>query len=562
MKFLLYVLISLIYLSPLSAMEKPPKNEADAMGMPAPIMIMDYINGGRIQDALLTHAMFLEENPKKAYEIFSSLAAQNSAEPWHANALLQKGLALSSGNGVKKNNQQALLCYKECFEKHKDPKALACMGRLHAEDKTDDNRYKKAADCYKKAFAQGDPMAGSDLARLIYNEDIPAPSGSEVADIIKFTQPAVKKGIKEACYLYASTLLDNNHEDFSTHGLPALLEAAKQEDAFSAIQLAILFKNGLYVPKDTKLANNILEKALKMEDTDINKVAKAYMYKNGLGVEKNPAKAKQLLREGRKKLDVNQSYIDRLFSKDDTLDFIVEEKTPEIVPSPSSAPKPVEMLRPSVIAPPVQLPTEPIEPPAAVIKASSIIFEPVVSKKIVETVKTKVELPKVVMLPQEIRIRNLLDGCNALSQRDDGSYLELDFSRKKVLVHDPKYKHEFVVPFEEEEFRSYVNLAKLRYDERIAQWFIKSLKDLKSNDETRWKIDTHRFGKAVDYLIQLIGIKNPILKARADQNSLMHAAESLTLNNKGHFEYTFRKEGTKSYLFHRHYRPYGKEPKK
>ena len=223
-----------------------------------------------------------------------------------------------------------------------------------------------------------------------------------------------------------------------------------------------------------------------------------------------------------------------------------------------------ELINAAPQAPVAELPKavaiEPIEPIQLPQEPKQKISEPAQPP----LAKTSPNVPPqsaVSLLPKEIKYRTLLDQCNTLSQNDDGSFLELDFSSKKILVHDPKYKHEFVVPFEDSEFRQNVNFVQLRYDERIQEWFTKSLKALKSNDATRWKVETHRFGKAVDYLMQVIGIKNPTFNGKANTNHLMHEAESLKLKNKGHFEYTFRKEGPKSYLFHRHYHPYKTEPK-
>lgn len=539
---------------------KPKTQEPDQRIINAQLMMM-LIGQGKPHEALLVKAMD-SDNPKEAYETFEELAEIDSNESWHAMALMSKGQALAKGEGVKQDRNAALKCYQDCYNKHKHPQALLCIGNHYEEDSKTADDFKKAADCFKKAFAGGvgDPMAGYRYARLIYNENI-KPESDEVTDIIKFTLPAANKSITEALYLFASTLLDNNHESFAEAGLPAFLKAAKQGDAFSALQLGILFKNGLYVPKDPHLAQDLFNKALNMQNSAINKLAKAYMYRNGIGVAKDLDKAKNLLQESRPALAVNQSFIDNLFAKDDTLDFMIDEKSPIEIATPKES-KELKNVAPQ--APAAELPKtvsiEPIEPIQAPQELKQKISEPA-QPLLVKVGANVPPQPVVSLLPREIKYRTLLDQCNALSRNDDGSFLELDFNSKKILVHDPKYKHEFVVPFEESEFRQNVNLVQLRYDERIQEWFTQSLKALKSDDNKRWKVDTHRFGKAVDYLMQIIGIKNPTFNGKANTNHLMHAAESLKLKNKGHFEYTFRKEGAKSYLFHRHYRPYKTEPK-
>jgi len=564
MKFLSFITLAAL-LSPLylPAMEMPNKKsqpktqEPNQRVMNAQLMMM-LIAQGKPHEALLVKAIN-STNPKEAYEGFKELSEIDSDEKWHAMALMSKGQSLAKGEGVKQDRDAALKCYQDCYNKHKDPQALLCIGNHYEEDSKTSDDFKKAADCFKKAFAggAGDPMAGYRYARLIYNENI-KPESDEVTDIIKFTLPAANKSITEALYLFASTLLDNNHESFVEAGLPAFFKAAKQGDAFSAIQLGILFKNGLYVPKDSHLAQDLFNKALTAQDSAINKLAKAYMYRNGIGIGKDLDKAKKLLQESRPELGVNQSFIDNLFAKDDTLDFMIDEKSPTEITIPkesmNAAPQAPAAESPKAVA------IEPIEPIQAPQELKQKISEP--AQPLLVKASTNVPPQTAIsLLPKEIKYRTLLDQCNALSQNEDGSSLELDFGSKKILVHDPKYKHEFVVPFEESDFRQNVNLVQLRYDERIQEWFTKSLKELKSDDNKRWKVETHRFGKAVDYLMQIIGIKNPTFNGKANTNHLMHEAESLKLKNKGHFEYTFRKEGTKSYLFHRHYRPYKTDPK-
>lgn len=516
--------------------------QSDQMKMLMQRMMMAQIAAGCPHDALLSKAI-AENDPKEAYQTFSYLTEIDSNEPWHEFALLEKGHALAKGNGVKKDSSEALKCFQECYKKHKSPKALLCLGDYYEQETQLPNNFQLAAEFYKKGFNAGDPMAGYRLARLIYNENIPPISGSEINDIIKYTNPGVQAGLKEPLYLFASVLLDNNHELFTTRGLPAFLAAAKQGDAFSALQLGILFKNGLYVPKDEKIAQGSFNKALAMEDSPENMLAKAYMYKNGIGVAKNTAKANTLFAEARSNISANLEFIDRLFAKDNTLDFNkITPDTPYKLPLLKSI-FPVPMLQ-------IEKPLE-IEP----IEIKKPLPLPAVK---IDKLAPKAAAPA--LLPQQIVCKTVLDRCNTLSQAEDGSSLELDLIHKLIFIHDPKYKNEFVVPYEESEFNPRVNLVSLRYDDRVKQWFTKSIKALKADPETRWKISSHRFGTAVDYLMQVIGIKNPILgQVKKNQLQLMHTAESLTQKNKGHFEYTFRKEGSKNYVYHRMYRPYGED---
>lgn len=560
MRIQLPLLVPLAFTISIHAMDKP-LSQSDHMKVMLQRVMMQSIVNGDINNAFLMKAMN-SDDPKEAYEIYSQLTETDSSEPWHETALLLKGQALLKGNGTLQNKSEALKCFQECYKKHKSPKALLSLGDYYEQEATLPGNFKIAADMFKKGFNAGDPMAGYRLARLIYNENIPPVSQSEVDDILKYTAPGVKAGLKEPLYLFASVLLDNNHEIFTSHGLPAFQGAAKQGDAFSALQLGILFKNGLYVPKNEKLAQDIFNKAVAMEDTPENILAKAYMYKNGIGVPQNPQRATILFTKARSSITANLDFVDRLFAKDNTLDFVkvspdTSFKLPifkSLMPTPlnSYADIPEALEIEPIEIKKVPLPTTPIE------KREEATPKAPVSPIIVKIDKPDIKPALPVLLPKQIASKTLLDRCNAISQKEDGSFLELDLIHKLILIHDPKYKNEFVVPFDESEFNYRVNLVSLRYDDRINQWFTKSLKALKSDDETRWKINTHRFGRAVDYLMQVIGVKNPILnQTKKNQFQLMHAAESLTQKNKGHFEYTFRKEGSKNFIFHRMYRPYG-----
>lgn len=539
-----------------TAMDRP-LSQSDRLKLLNHRLMMQSIVNGDINSAFLMKAMN-SDDPKEAYEIYSQLTETDSNEPWHEIALLLKGQALLKGNGTLQNKSEALKCFQECYKMHKSSKALLSLGDYYEQEATLPGNFKIAADMFKKGFNAGDPMAGYRLARLIYNENIPPVSQSEIDDIIKYTAPGVKAGLKEPLYLFASVLLDNNHALFTSHGLPAFLGAAKQGDASSALQLGILFKNGLYVPKNEKLAQELFNKALAMEDTPENILAKAYMYKNGVGIPQNPQLANILFTKARSSITANLEFVDRLFAKDNTLDFVkASPDTPIKLALKPLLPEPLNLLAetPKALETKSSKVTKESLPAVPVGKREKIAAEaPATVKEVVPAIKPA--LPP--FLPQQIKCKTLLDRCNALSLQEDGSSLELDLMRKLILIHDPKYKNEFVVPFDESELNYRVNLVSLRYDDRINQWFNRSLKSLKSDDETRWKINTHRFGRAVDYLMQVIGVKNPILnQAKKNQFQLMHAAESITQKNKGHFEYTFRKEGSKNFIFHRMYRPYG-----
>ncbi len=539
-----FLLFAILGMAPAISMEIPEKkaNKKIEEDLASHFLLMKLICEGRPHDAMLAKATF-SNNPKEAYEIYSGLADIDSDEPWHAMALLSKGMALAKGDGVAKNRPAALACFEDCYKKHNDPKALLAIGD-HYEDETRllDN-YNKAASYYKKAFANGEPMAGYRMARLIYNENIKPETKSEVLEIIKYTIPAANANITEALYLLASVLLDNDDESFTEVGLPAFLQAAKNGDSFSALQLGILYKNGLHVPKDTEFAQKIFNKALNMEDTAVNKLAKAYMYKHGIGITKDSIRANKLLKEARPQLGVNQSYIDNLFSEEDALTI---KSTPSpaanvAIPSNSKAsteaPKPNQILQSKEAANLGKVLEEKKEQAKPVLKAEQ-------------------KIAPVIPVQKEIKYKTLLDKCNEYSIKEDGSFLEIAVKNNQILIHDPQYKNEFVVPYEEAEFHHNANLIQFRYDDRLKIWFNKSLKELKADPETRWKIPTHRFGKAADYLMQLVGIKNPYLAKKKNNDRLVHEAKSITQKNQGHFEYTFRKEGKKLILYHRNYRPY------
>ncbi len=526
----------------LPAMEIPNKKPSSKKPESNPLLMMMLIGEGRPHDALLLKAMD-SDDPKEAYGILDGLTELNSNEKWHAGALIYKGQMLAKGEGVKQDRNAALDCYLACYKKHRDPMALLTIGNHYEEESKTADEFEKAAGYFKKAFANGtgDPMAGYRYARLIYNENI-KPEHEEVTDILKYAAPAVVNSITEALYLFASTLLDNNHDSFAELGLPAFLQAAKQGDAFSALQLGIFYKNGLYVPKDKEFAQAIFNKALATEDTPLNMTAKAYMYKHGLGVAKDTVKAKKLLDEARPSLDANQSFIDNLFcSEDDKLTAISDPA----------------MLRTQPIA--AQEVNQPVLPKPTQIVESKEPTDLKIEKPVQKNDEKKDAL--IVPIKKEISHKTLLDKCNELSLKQDGSSLEIDIKNNKIFVHDPQYKNEFIVPFEEAEFQHNANIVQFMYDKRIKAWFTKTLKKLKADPEIRWKISTHRFGKAVDYLMQLVGLKNPFVGKKKDNDRLLHEAESITQKNRGHFEYTFRKQGANAILYHRHYRPYKAEPK-
>ena len=133
MKFLSFITLAAL-LSPLylPAMEMPNKKsqpktqEPNQRVMNAQLMMM-LIAQGKPHEALLVKAIN-STNPKEAYEGFKELSEIDSDEKWHAMALMSKGQSLAKGEGVKQDRDAALKCYQDCYNKHKDPQALLCIG--------------------------------------------------------------------------------------------------------------------------------------------------------------------------------------------------------------------------------------------------------------------------------------------------------------------------------------------------------------------------------------------------------------------------------------------------
>lgn len=513
-------------------------------------ILIQLIAQNRPFDAMLIKA-HMDDDLKEAYNTYSYLSEMQSDEPWHAHALLNRACALEKGEGVRQDKKAALSYYQECFKKHKEPKALLAIARHYEEDATFLKNYELAAGFYKKAFSLGEPMAGYDYARLIYNEKIKPETQSEADEIIAYVRPAVKAGITEALYLFATVLLDNDREEFVEEGLPALFQAAKNGDAFSTLQIGIFFKNGLYVGKDTALAQKLFEKAFAMEDTPLNLLAQGYMHIHGIGVTRNVKLGQHILDGAQNSLSEINHIIKNLFSGAEKLGAILptkEIKETSLEVKPSAQPEDKTKLnveQPSALTPPTLS--------VQITKPAPALVPPSLPPAPKETPKTNI--------PKQLNYKTLLDKCNALSIDEDGSRIEIDMNNHNILVHDPKYNNEYSIPFEDEEFQWNINPKRFKYDPRIAIWHTKTLKELKADPDIRWKILTHRFGKAADYAIQLVGVKNPyLLKGKQDQERLVHCAESVNQKTKGHFEFTFYGSGKKKVLYHRHFKPYKTSP--
>ena len=524
MKFKLFVLALAISFSLCAMEERTDKNSRIEEDMPFNPMALIAASGGSKQDLLLARAMLMENDETEAYKIYSKLANQNSSKMWHAQALLQKGKALETGKGTEKNIKEAITCYQKCYKIHKDPQALLSLGDLY--DLADN--YSLAAAYYKKAFENGEPMAGYRYARLLYLdrikyefENIPQINIPQIVELLFYIEPLIRasadkpliiKSAPDALFMYATLLLENDLiEKFLAIGLPALHLATSHGDAASMHQLGILYRHGLYVEKDIEKAKEYFAKALNSEDKQENLVTKAYMYMRGDGVQKDKEKAVRLLdqaSEGKWNIQsILDNYADEIYE--------VRSKWEEDA---LKKQKPIDFY-------------DNIHFPHALMASwfTPREVKPLVIRNILDTLKVNTEIPQV------FPYKTIVEKCNALSQPIDGSLIAIDVDKQLVLINDD------------------IEPAPFTYDKRIKKQLTASLGNK----------DPHKFGIAADYVMQLFGVLNPYLslKKNKEEDNLVHPAEQTKPESQeGHFEYGFFKSKKGHYkLYHRFFK---KLPKK
>ena len=516
--------------------------------------------GASEEDLLLVRAMFYE-NEVKAYKIYSKLADRESDEKWHEQALLQKGCSLRYGKGVAQDLKEALKCYQICFKRHKSTKALLYLGELCESA----GNYTLAGEYYKKALENQEPMAAFRYARLLYLEKIEFKTENQLDEILHYIRPIIRacaesdsilKASIDTLVLYAMILLDNDCDDeFITIGLPGLHVAAQHGDASAMHQLGILYRHGLYVEKDLATAEKYFQRALNSENTQANLVTKFYMYLRGDGVSEDKNRAVEYLEQAKNGDSNIQDILD---------DYAKEiEEVESLVVRVEKQSKTTRANVPSDSDDDISEPTKKqLKREKRSLRRERIFrwFAPEISSVQVEQVNEQSKQRAIYSILDTLRVsrnipksfpyKTIVQKCNALSVPVDGSSIEIDRNKQVVLIHDPKFKKEFSLPFDEGEFHYDIEPKTFKYDDRIKQ----QLNISGSNK------DPHKFGQAADYAMQLFGVLNPYLgKKKKKEDSLIHPVALLKPSKEnGNFEYTFFKSKKTYKLYHRMFKKFPK----
>lgn len=149
-------------------------------------------------------------------------------------------------------------------------------------------------------------------------------------------------------------------------------------------------------------------------------------------------------------------------------------------------------------------------------------------------------------IPQLVPYQTAIQKCNKLSLSVDGSFITIDSNNQVAFVIDPKFNKKFSFPFNQAEFNFNIEPKPFKYDERVKQQLA-----LTSSNK-----DPHKFGIAVDYLMQLFGTSTCFERKT---QSLIHAAVLLSSMQNGEFQYGFYKSQKNTYkLYHRFFKKLSK----
>lgn len=165
----------------------------------------------------------------------------------------------------------------------------------------------------------------------------------------------------------------------------------------------------------------------------------------------------------------------------------------------------------------------------------------------IKTVKSVLDMQKITrkVIPQSVPYQTVIQKCNKLSLPVDGSFITID-NNQEIVISDPKFKKQFSFPFNRAEFNYDIEPKPFKYDERVNQ-------QLSSNSGNN---DPHKFGVAVDYLMQLFGT---ITSLKRRNQTLIHAAVLLSSMRNGEFQYGFYKSKKNTYiLYHRFFKKLSK----
>jgi TPR repeat protein len=190
-------------------------------------------------------------------------ALRQMADQGKADAQFELGIRLLSGDGLKKNEKEAVTWLQKAADQF-HPGAMNAMGTLSEEGVGTDKDPKKAFEWYQKAAKYGFPLAQQNLAECY---DTGKGVDKDPKEALKWLLTAARQDFAPAEAAYAWKLEHATGTDKNTREAANwYLKAAKQGLVSAQTHLAYLYYTGVGVPLDYRRAEAWYRFAAKSED--------------------------------------------------------------------------------------------------------------------------------------------------------------------------------------------------------------------------------------------------------------------------------------------------------
>ena len=221
---------------------------------------------------------------------------QRIAEQGNANAQFTLGQKYEQGDGVPKNDQQAIKWYRKAAEQD-DCDAQFSLARLYEEGtKTIPQSYKQAITWYKRAAEQGDPEAQLSLGRMYEtgHEEFPA----NITEAIHYYKDAAKQGSTEAMRQLAHIYEKMDDAQNAIYWYEQIRYERRitrnLDEATAQHHLGNLYEHGQVVAKDYAQAIHWYQKSAANKHFD-SYFSLSKLYATSAGVTQNTQQAKEWL---------------------------------------------------------------------------------------------------------------------------------------------------------------------------------------------------------------------------------------------------------------------------
>ena len=408
--------------------------------------------------------------------------------------------------------------------------AQQILGNAYLTGLYGDKNLNKAKYWYTMAMKAGDVAeAATTLGTIAAQEN-------KVEEATRFYKIAAdsEQAPAVALYNYGLTLL-KKHAAYE-EGLKYLRRAAEKDYPQALFWLGSAYYNGDFgLAKDPEMADSLFKRILNL---DKNNPAVMYMiaqlYHYGYGVPQDFVQYKDLIHKVGK-MPNRPRGVDAVIARLNANELMQEEQelAETATPLPRAKPK-NPTAKPQTPSENIDVSTRPQQEPVPASTSRPIDSDFVLG---------------------------LIDDYNARFNADDGSRItDIDFSTGKITINDPRNKSTIVVSFDERSGYFPFKNPNFRYDNRVAEYFLKSHEDLLKSGKTQDDIDTHGFAKMMDFVIYRYGKKRLRPNMDNDLSSANYVINgTITLPDrtvKGTFEYTFGGEDASGHrLFHRFFRP-------